>query len=219
MWTVSVLGQSPRELRQGASGWEVSPDGTRLAFTPDSDSASEIWVMGSQGDNPHKVVAPGENDGLYAVHWSPDGQRLAYLKVQHLERYGESIETCDLKGANRTVVVSESAPVLENGGFFWLADGRIVYSRGESRDSDDHNRWQIGIDSHASTPIGKPKRVTQWAGSYLLGLSASADGKRLALRKWTRQAHVYPAELAAGGTRMNPPRLLTNDEAYDAPTA
>ena len=34
MWTVSVLGQSPRELREGASGFEVSPDGTHIAFSP-----------------------------------------------------------------------------------------------------------------------------------------------------------------------------------------
>ena len=31
--TVSVLGQSPRQLRDGAVGWRVSPDGTRIAFS------------------------------------------------------------------------------------------------------------------------------------------------------------------------------------------
>ena len=34
MWTVSVLGQSPRQLREDASGFEVSPDGTHIAFSP-----------------------------------------------------------------------------------------------------------------------------------------------------------------------------------------
>lgn len=50
MWTVSVLGQSPRELRDGASGFGVSPDGTHVAFSPGgaSDYVREIWVMGSQ---------------------------------------------------------------------------------------------------------------------------------------------------------------------------
>jgi hypothetical protein len=50
-------------------------------------------------------------------------------------------------------------------------------------------------------------------------LSASGDGKRLALRKGTYQAQVYLGELAAGGTRMNPPRRLTNEEANEDPTA
>ena len=39
------------------------------------------------------------------------------------------------------------------------------------------------------------------------------------LLKATYQSQVYLGELAAGGTRMNPPRRLTNDEAFDLPTA
>ena len=108
MWTVSVLGPSPRELREGAAGFEVSPDGTRIAFSPRGARMTirEIWVMGSQGDNPQKVLALGENERLLAVHWSPDGQRLAYIRRQRsADRFQYSIETCDLKGASRTVVV------------------------------------------------------------------------------------------------------------------
>ena len=213
MWTASVLGQFPRELRDGASGIEVSPDGTRITFTHGSlGYAREIWVMDSQGDNPQKVLALGENEWLVSVHWSPDGQRLAYLREQRTpEGYRRSIETCDLKGASRTVVVSADLH-QQLTDFSWLPDGRIIYS-------NDNNLWQIGIDTHAGAPTGKPKRITQWAGSYLVGLSASADGKRLVLEKRTNQAQVYLGELAAGGTRMNPPRRLTNDEAYDLPTA
>ena len=121
-----------------------------------------------------------------------------------------SIETCDLKGANRTVVVSADLWLND---FCWLPEGRIVYARQDPLNSSDDNLWQIGIDNHAGTPTGKPKRITQWAGSYLRGLSASADGKRLVLLKQTNQAQVYLGELAAGGTRMKPPRRLTNDEA------
>jgi len=85
IWTVSMLGQSPRELREGAWGFEVSPDGTRIAFSPLGTSGTaprEIWVMGSQGDNPQKVLALGENELLWSVHWSPDGQRVAYVRAQ-----------------------------------------------------------------------------------------------------------------------------------------
>jgi eukaryotic-like serine/threonine-protein kinase len=34
MWAVSLLGQSPHKLRERAFGFEVSPDGTRIAFAP-----------------------------------------------------------------------------------------------------------------------------------------------------------------------------------------
>jgi len=219
IWAVPVLGQSPRELREGALGFEASPDGTHIAFTlaVGSGYLRDIWVMGSQGDNLQRVLALGENEWLGSVHWSPDGHRLAYAKWQRTpERYKTSIETCDLKGATRTVVVSEQEVWLHD--FCWLPDGRIVYSRQESTFSDDDNLWQIGIDSQAGTPTDKPKRITQWAGSYLGGLSTSGDGKRLALRKTTYQTQVYLGELTAGGTSMNPPRRLTNDEASDMPT-
>jgi eukaryotic-like serine/threonine-protein kinase len=141
------------------------------------------------------------------------------------ERYLWSIETCDLKGANRTVVYT---PVGGPGmweperwlpDFCYLPDGRIVYSAQESVGSSDDNLWQIGIDTQTGAPTGKPKRITQWAGSFLWGLNASADGKRLVLQKATEQGQIYLGELAAGGTRMNPPRRLTNDEADDNPAA
>jgi eukaryotic-like serine/threonine-protein kinase len=222
VWTVSVLGHSPRELREGAWGREVSPDGTHIAFTPQSGASGyvrEIWVMGSQGDNPQKVLALGENEWLDNVHWSTDGQRLGYIRERRTSAgvsQGAAIETYDLKGAKATVVVSDAHVSLED--YCWLPDRRIVYSRQESGPTYD-NLWQIGIDGRSGTPTGEPKRMTQWAGSSLGNLYASADGKLLTLQKTTYQAQVYVGQLAAGGTRMNPPRRLTNDEAIDVPTA
>ena len=225
MWTVSVLGQAPRELREGAFGFEVSPDGTHIAFGPRGafQYAREIWVMGSQGDTPQKILGQGEREWLWTVHWSPDGQRLAYIKVQRAPEGDQtSLETCDLKGASRTIVVRD--PELAVEGFSWLPDGRMVYSRKESPGYSDFefNLWQIGVDTHTGAPVSKPKRITQGAGggSELLGLNASADGKRLVLQKVRKyEDQVYVGELTAGGTGMNPPRRLTSDEAFDAPRA
>jgi serine/threonine protein kinase/Tol biopolymer transport system component len=221
MWAVSVLGQSARELREGAGVWEVSPDGTHIAFSPEPGPSSEIreiWVMGNQGENPQKVLALGESEWFASLHWSPDGQRLAYIREQRTpDKYQTSIETCDLKGTNRTLVVPGTDLWLRDS--FWLPGGRMVYSRQESPGSNDDNLWQIGVDSQAGTPASKPKRITQWAGSSLGNLIASADGKRLTLQKTTYQKQVYVGELGAKGTRMNLPRRLTNDEASDEPMA
>jgi serine/threonine protein kinase/Tol biopolymer transport system component len=221
-WTVSVLGQSAHELREGAGGVAVSPDGTRIAFFPQPGGTAqdrELWAMGSQGENPQRVLALGEKEWISisaSVFWSPDGQRLAYIRVERTpEKEQTSIETCDLKGANRTVVVSEADDSLVD--FCWLPGGRIVYSRRETQFSNDCNLWQIGVDRRGM-PAGKPQRITQWAGSLLYGLSVSADGKRLGLGKGTWQSQVYLGELTAGGTRMNPPRRLTHDESNDFPS-
>ncbi len=219
LWTVSMLGQAPHELRDGALGGAVSPDGTHIAFTPLGDSENyprEIWLMGSQGDNPLRVLAVGENETLDEVGWSPDGQRLLYSKAPlgvYPANDQRSIETRDLKGESRTVVV----PGGLQGGLCWLPDGRILYARRESSFGHyDSGLWQIGVDNRAGTPISKPKRIGQWPGSTG-DLSASADGKRLVFNKWTRQGQIYLGELAAGGTRMNSPRLMTNNDSYDLP--
>jgi serine/threonine protein kinase len=221
-WTVSVLGQSLRKLRDGAAGAGVAPDGMHIVFVPAGPRLDfhEIWVMDSQGSNPQKVLALGENEFIHnaCVRWSPDGQRLAYLK-KHGNPDGNqySIETCDLKGASRTVVLSSSDRDLL--GLRWLPDRRIIYSRQESRGSNDGSLWQIRIDDHTGMPTGTPKRIAQWPGSSFVGLSASADGKRLVFRGTAFQTQVYVGELDGGGTRMRAPRRLTNDEANDVPYA
>jgi eukaryotic-like serine/threonine-protein kinase len=219
IWTVSLLGESAHELRERAVGAKASPDGTRIVFAPvvGGGDNREIWVMDGQGQNPEKVFALGTDEFLRDVTWSPDGQRVAFIKgggAADGRHY--SIETCDLKGTNRTVVLS--SPRLYFGSVCWLPDGRIVYTRQESPGLDDTNLWQIGVNARG-TPAGQPKRVTQWAGSNIWGLQASGDGKRLVFRKNTYQNQIYLGELAASGTRMNPPRRLTNDEANDLPYA
>jgi Tol biopolymer transport system component len=213
IWTASVLAQSPRELREGAWGGELSPDGTHIAFS--IDQTHDIWMMGSQGENPQKVFALGEGD-FNALHWSPNGQRLAYIR-NHLGGRATTLESCDLKGANRTVVVSSADRYLSD--FAWLPDKRIVYSQQDSPGSHDDNLWQIAVDSDSGRPSGRPKRITQWAGSDLDGLRSSADGRRLVLQKMIYVSQVYVGKLTAGGTRMNPPRQLTNVEATEYPTA
>jgi Tol biopolymer transport system component/DNA-binding winged helix-turn-helix (wHTH) protein len=222
IWTVSVVGQSPRELREGAGAWEVSPDGTRIAFSPGPGASGrfrEIWVMDSQGENPQKVLTLGENDGLDNVHWSPEGKCLAYSRKPNIlvDWFQAAIETCDLTGAKRTVVVSYPRAWFDD--YCWLRDGRIVYSREEPPSTFNAALWQVGINGQTGVPTDKPRRIAKWADSLIGELSASGDGKRLALLKMRSQQQVYLGELAAGGTRMNPPRLLTNDEASASPTA
>ena len=227
MWAVSALGQSARELREDAEGYEVSPDGTRIAFAPpptpgSSGNPREIWVMESQGESAQKIVASalGENEGLGHVHWSPDNKRLTYSRAKPAGGgyyQFETIESCDLKGTNRTLIVSE--PDIALGDFRWLPDGRIVYARSNEL-SDGDSLWQIGIDATTGTPVGKPKRITQWAGLSFEGLSASADGKQLALLQTAALQQIYLAELAAGGTRLlSPPRRWRSEETYDRASA
>jgi Tol biopolymer transport system component len=124
LWVISVLGGAPREIHEGGLAWSVSPDGSLIAFTSTS-FASDIWLMGANGEEPRKIGTAGEGEFLNGVVWSPDSGRIAY------ERYSFgsagircNIESRDLEGGQPAVVLSD--PKLAaglGGGFWWLPDG------------------------------------------------------------------------------------------------
>jgi Tol biopolymer transport system component len=223
LWTVSVVGQSARLLRQGVHDGVVSPDGTRITFAPHEAPGKnhELWVMDSQGGNPQRVITLEKDEWFASNTWSPDGKRLAFIRGRPSHSgmgQGVSIETCDLTGAKRTVVLSAPDPNTSLGDLYWLPDRRMVYIQGDlfGQSSD---LWQVGMDAEKGTPTNKPTRITQWTGATMEGFTASADGKRLTLLKGTLQLQVYLGELTAGEMRMNPPRRFTNDDANDIPEA
>jgi Tol biopolymer transport system component len=164
------------------------------------------------------------------VKWSPDRRRLAYVRAQHpLDKYFQVIESCDRQGTNRAslLAITEGNPLARSEFIWlrpwlrdiaWLRDGRIIYSQGESK-SNDSNLWEIAVDAKKGSHASRPKRLTNWAGTNIVGLSASADGTRITLRKETRQFQVWLGELASSGNLNGLPRRLAIDEANDIATA
>ena len=121
IWAISVLGGAPRKLRSHT--WPepvVSPQGSLIAFL--SEHEHEIWVMGANGENPHRVLT-GKNDSYPALAWSPTGQRIAYIRRAGSQA-GGNIETVSLDGGPPSVVISD--PQLANKdvpGLLWAGDG------------------------------------------------------------------------------------------------
>jgi eukaryotic-like serine/threonine-protein kinase len=223
IWTISVQGDKPRKLSERGSQPIFSPDGSLIAFADVVERVNagvqgiqgfrEIWVMNSNGDQPRKLVAAQPGEALWLAYWAPNGERIAYFKF-HGTPAEPTIESRDLKGEHVATVLSD--PQMDLSGC-WLPDGRIIYSRS---DSAGDNLWEIRTNIQTGEPTGKPRRITGWAGTGIgFTLNASTDGKRLVLMKGSSQAHVYVAELQAGGTRLKTPRRLTLDENNDYPRA
>src|SRR5207245_6179984 len=127
MWLISLLGGAPLEIREGALAWSVSPDGSLIVFTS-SFFGSDVWVMEPNGEEPRKILSADEGESFGGVVWSPDSRRIVYERF----RFGPagircSLESRDLQRGQPVIILSD--PKLANGGgFWWLADGRLIYS-------------------------------------------------------------------------------------------
>ena len=223
LWVISMLGGAPREIREGALAWSVSPDGSLIAFTSNFFN-SDIWLMGVNGEDPRKIVTADEAESLNGVVWSSNSPRIAYERCHPApEGIRCSIESRDLKGGEPIVVLSDPRLSAGFGGFCWLAEGRVIYSLGEAAPgvgATDTNLWEITVNAGSGKAASKPRRITSWADFSLRGLSASAGGKRLVFGRVRAQGDVYIGDLERGGTDLKaPPRRLTLDERNDSPGA
>lgn len=86
IWRMALSGGQPVMLAGSASenyapSW--SPDGQRIAFQSNLDSAnSEIWVMDRDGGNLRRVTDTPAGYWSRAPSFSPDGKSLAYVSDQ-----------------------------------------------------------------------------------------------------------------------------------------
>ena len=214
-WSMSILDGVPRQLREDAGGASISPDGSHIAFT--SGSGEEIWLMGPNGEEPKRIVAGAEGDSFQGPLWFADGQHIAYARGHSVG--GElaiTVEWHDVTTGRTTTVLSDAR--FTSGCL--LPDGRMIYSVSEpSPKQSDANLWEMRIDARTGQAVSPPRRITNWAGFTLSGLSITADGKRLVFLKGTSQADVYIGELEGNGTRLKMPRRLTLDDRNDFPSA
>ncbi len=210
IWTISVVGGQFRKIRDDAWLATPSPNGSQVAFI--SADYREIWTVKANGEDARKLVGVENGATFLQVYWSPDGQRLAYLKAFSREPK-RVIESCDLNGGQNSVIWSSEQ--LKN--FCWTARNRIVATLGVpgATGSSRSDLWTV--DLKGIRPAGAPRRCAQFGGVLALSLSATADGRQLALIRNYDQSDVYVAELEANGTRLKAPQRLTLDDRIDWP--
>ena len=213
MWSTTILGGSPKKLADEAQRGAVSPDGSTIAYFKNrsGDFYREIWLMGTEGENPRRIVKAEEQEGIAILTWSPSGKRIAY---RSFKPKSQSVESCDLNGAARTTISTDG----QVGYIDWISPGRLIYSRGvEDSPVLASNLWEQRIDDVTGVPRGKPRRLTDWSGFLVWDLSATADGKHLAFVRGTYYQPLFVAELADDGTRLINPRRFTEDEYINMP--
>jgi Tol biopolymer transport system component/DNA-binding winged helix-turn-helix (wHTH) protein len=215
IWTVTLLGGAPRKLRDDAEAWSVSPDGSLISFGTGKGRFGdrEVWLMGSNGENPQKLYDTDENSAIHHFTWLPGGQRVAYIRT---DRSGDTLLSRDLRGGSPTTILSppEMAKVTD---YLLLPDGRMIYAVRELKGNNTCNYWEMQINSRTGEPVGRPWQVTNWAGFCLARASVTANGRRLAFVQWTFYSSAYVADLEANRMRISKPKRFTLNNSWDYP--
>jgi eukaryotic-like serine/threonine-protein kinase len=217
IWAVSLRGET-HKLRDDSIAFSVSPDGLWIAFGSNAGELydREVWLMKPDGGEPHEIYDAGPNTLITLVRWSPDGRRIAYLKMDN-SGTAISIESRDLRGRSPTEILRAS-PVGVLTGFLWLPDGQIGYTVAKDRSFRTCDHWKIRVDLNTSQPIGSPNPVANWFPGCPAYVSVTADGKHFAFVRGMVQSTIYTADLEVNGTRLSSPRPLTLSEGRNIPS-
>jgi eukaryotic-like serine/threonine-protein kinase len=211
IWATSIFGGTPRKLRSDSHRPAVSPDGKSIAFVTGQDH--EIWVMGADGENPHRVLTD-ENAVIPGIAWSPNMQRLAYLSNKGTPPVW-NIETISLSGGRPTVILSDPQ---EKRSLLWERNGRMIFDRYEGSSSNyKANLCSIMTNPQTGASAGTATQITNWDQIMPYTPAISSDGTRLSVVKVHVRDDVYFAELQDAGTRLATPKRLTLSESQDFP--
>ena len=174
---------------------DLSPDGTRVAYSSDRAGNQDLWLMPLGGGEPLQLTTDPAPD--WAPAFSPDGKWLSFYSYRSGDR---EIWKIPVGGGEPTRLTD--SPGLDAGSH-WSPDGRELAIRSER--TGDSEVWVIGADGSGA------RRITHDPGSD--GLPAwSPDGRSLAfvstrtgqLKIWTASAQGGEAHLLSEGPGIGP---------------
>jgi eukaryotic-like serine/threonine-protein kinase len=202
IWMFSVLGGPPHKLRDNAAAYSVSPDGNLISFGVNKGQLGdrEIWLMEPNGEQARKLFETDEDSSIGGLSWSRDAKRVLYFKT---DKFGNTLLSRDLEGGTASTLFGPSEMQQVND-IILRADGRLLYSVAEPESffGSACNFWEMRLDPRTGAPIEKPRRLTNWSGFCMSGMSETSDGKNLAFLKWAGKQTSFVADLAEGGTRI-----------------
>jgi eukaryotic-like serine/threonine-protein kinase len=169
--------------------------------------------MRSDGTEQVKV-ADAKTSWVGSPRWSPDGNRIAYMRM--VETYNareSSIEVNEWQNHKAQTLLSDNrlGPSLD-----WLPNGLIVYTLGDPENQQSASLWTISPKSRNNA--GSSKRITRGIG-WINEITGSEDGKLLIFLRENTVSSVYVGALALDGTHLLTSRRLTLDENQNLPFA
>lgn len=103
-WTINEDGSNLKQLMfintmgTGASWYEFSPDGSKVAFSSQWSGDTEVYVMNVDGS--HTINISNNSTLDDSPVWSPDGNRIAFLSNRNKGNDGEELFIVNADGSN-----------------------------------------------------------------------------------------------------------------------
>jgi Tol biopolymer transport system component len=157
-------------------GIDLAVDGNRLAFHRDEGQGGDIWIMDLSRGTSERLTLDGPAAHTGSPQWSPDGKEILFSR-HRAGRWSLWRKTADGVGTEAKLMESDEliTPMA------WSPDGRFVYQKGSSTQSD---LWVL--------PTAGPPHVLQQAPGTDSHGQVSPDGRWIAYgSSETRRPEVY----------------------------
>lgn len=227
IWVISTSTGAPRHILADFSDGIPSPDGTRIAVTNAGGTA--IWVTDSNGESPRFVRGGDATTAFTSLIWSPDGKRVAYHRQEYSpprgrqaddrssqveKNFAYSYESVEVE-TGRVVATAPGVMMISACG---LPDGRVLFLRW-NKESDPGSReiWELRTDPRSGRLLGPARALTREGALGLASISASNDGKQIAIVNYTGSfPRIDVADLPPAGEPMRflNIRTLTSHDDY-----
>jgi len=202
-----VLTGAVQEVAGDGFEAEASPDGRQIVYV--DGTSREIRVAGVQGDSPRTIFRTVDGEIVASVHWLPGGNRIGYLRGKDGEA-AAAIETRDVSGGDPRHVMDTTSESIA-----FTADAHVLYTEKDRDTGQSVSLWMAALERQTGAAAGAPAKLAVWQGVVSTGgLTASADGRRVAFTKTFSQADVHVLALQGDGAL----RRLTTDTLIDWPT-
>jgi eukaryotic-like serine/threonine-protein kinase len=227
IWSVSAANNPPRRLRADVRGGAPSADGSQISFF--NNDRSQLWIAGSNGEAPRRILNTADGDSFTFAIWSADGERLSFqrrhfsthdlgfvMRDRFFERTWESVNV-------QTGRIVSSVPDFWVDSAAALADGRLALLRFDHLGADYSNElWETQTDPNTGAFRGTLEKVAapiSSPGIHIHGLSTTSDGKQAMVITETDEDTVFVADLDKAAPRFLNVKRLTLDTRLNFPHA
>lgn len=174
------------------SGIRISPDGKKIVMGAKSHDDTvlineyptlQIWTTTIEGENPTQITKPTLPYSDYSPCWSPDGQKIAFirtkLKEDRFSLYGETgIYIINSSGEKPVLLVSESDKWINS--LVWSPNGELIAYLTKEKEAPNKNALMlISVDDGISRVVCELTRA-----DVNIELAWSPDSRRIAVNDY-----------------------------------